>query len=319
MTETIEPAVSVLMGAYNAERTIRAAIESILTQTFADFEFIIVNDGSTDSTSAVLGEYAEFDGRVRVIEQANQGLTRSLIAGASRARGRYIARQDADDVSMPRRLQKQVEVLDAQADSVLVTSWVEDLSPEGVCCAVHKKLQHAVKMPSGASISMVGIAAHGSVMMRRESFEHVGGYRACFYYAQDSDLWLRLSREGRFSVVPEVLYRRVIGMGSISSRYRQAQSRFCELAQESFRATHAGTSDEQMVAAADQVAVECRAQRRQPTSRYEDATSLLLLAAQLRYSEPKLARKYLWRAFCKCPVHPGTLKAMLLSHIPYLR
>ena len=303
------------MGVYNAEGTLRRAVESILTQTFRDFEFIIVNDGSVDGTAQILAEYAKADSRVRVIEQANQGLTRSLVTASEMARGVYLARQDADDVSLPDRLQKQVDVLESDPGCVLVTSWVEDVSPEGVVCNLHKSLTHRVRIDSQTEAELTGIAAHGSVMMRREEFDKAGGYRACFYYAQDSDLWLRLSSRGRFSVVPSVLYRRVIGIGSISSRFRQAQTRFCELAQASYRAVRAGASDAAIVADAEQVAVECRQQRGQPTSRYEIATSLLLLAAQLMKSDRQLARKYLWKAIQASSFHWRSWKALLQSYL----
>ncbi len=307
------------MGVYNAEGTLRRAVDSILTQTFRDFEFIIVNDGSDDGTAQILSEYSKADSRVRVIEQANQGLTRSLVTASEMARGVYLARQDADDVSLPDRLQKQVEVLESEPGCVLVTSWVEDVSPEGVACNLHKALTHKVRMNDGEEAEFTGIAAHGSVMMRRTAFDNAGGYRACFYYAQDSDLWLRLSECGHFAVVPTVLYRRVIGIGSISSRFRQAQTRFCELAQESYRAIRAGQSDRAILAEAEQLAQDCRQQRGQLTSRYELATSLLLLAAQIMKSDPPLARMYLWQAFCACPVHPRVLKALFLFPFRSLR
>ena len=304
------------MGVYNAEDTLRRAVDSILTQTFRDFEFIIVNDGSVDGTSEILGEYAKADSRVRVIDQPNQGLTRSLVMASELARGAYLARQDADDISLPERLQKQVEILESDPGCVLVTSWVEDVSPEGVVCNRHQSLTHRVRINSQDEVEMTGIAAHGSVMMRREEFEKAGGYRPCFYYAQDSDLWLRLSLCGRFLVAPCVLYRRVIGIGSISSRFRQAQSRFCELAQESYRAIRAGASDAVIVADAERMAQECRQQKGQPTSRYEIATSLLLLAAQLMPTDPQLARKYLQKAIQTSPYHWRSWKALFQSCLP---
>ena len=304
------------MGVYNAEDTLRRAVDSILTQTFRDFEFIIVNDGSVDGTSEILAEYSKADSRVRVIDQPNQGLTRSLVMASELARGAYLARQDADDISLPERLQKQVEILESDPGCVLVTSWVEDVSPEGVVCNRHQSLTHRVRINSQDEVEMTGIAAHGSVMMRREEFEKAGGYRPCFYYAQDSDLWLRLSLCGRFLVAPCVLYRRVIGIGSISSRFRQAQSRFCELAQESYRAIRAGASDAVIVADAERMAQECRQQKGQPTSRYEIATSLLLLAAQLMPTDPQLARKYLQKAIQTSPYHWRSWKALFQSCLP---
>ena len=105
------PTVSVVMGVYNAERTLKAAVESILSQSFSDFELIVVNDGSTDKTQEILADFARRDARVRVVTQTNQGLTRSLILGCELASGRYIARQDADDVSMPDRFMQLVQLI----------------------------------------------------------------------------------------------------------------------------------------------------------------------------------------------------------------
>jgi glycosyltransferase involved in cell wall biosynthesis len=306
------------MGVYNAEDTLRRAVDSILTQTFREFEFIIINDGSNDATAQILAEYSKADSRVRVIDQANQGLTRSLVTASEIARGTYLARQDADDISLPERLQMQADVLASDPDCVLVTSWVEDVSPEGVVCNLHQSLTHRVRINAQDEVELTGIAAHGSVMMRRDAFDRAGGYRACFYYAQDSDLWLRLSLLGRFLFVPCVLYRRVIGIGSISSRFRQAQTRFCELAQESYRAIRAGGSDAVIVADAELVAKECRRQEGQPTSSHEVATSLLLLAAQIMKSDRQLARKYLWKAIQTSPFHMRSWKALLWSMRTFL-
>jgi glycosyltransferase involved in cell wall biosynthesis len=315
MSDPSLPTISVVMGVYNAERTVRQAVDSILSQTYKDWELIIVNDGSTDSTGKILAEYADTDARVRVIEQANQGLTRSLITGTALARGQYIARQDADDISLPCRFQRQLETIEPEPDCVLVTSWVEDVSPEGVRCGLHKELHHKLRLLSGNELTLDGIAAHGSVLMRRVTFEKVGGYRSCFYYAQDSDLWLRLSSQGMFLVVPEILYQRIVGIDSISSRFRQAQSRFCELAQSSFRETTAGNSDASCLSEAEELAQECRIKRGQPTSPSEIATSMLLLASQLTKRNPSLARNYLWKAIRTCPTHWRSWKALLIQSL----
>ena len=106
--------ISVIMAVYNGAGTLKESIESVLNQTFRDFEFIIVNDGSTDDTDKIIGVYRKLDARIVVIEHKNQGLTRSLNIALGKAKGEYIARQDADDVSLPQRFQRQVQFLDAQ-------------------------------------------------------------------------------------------------------------------------------------------------------------------------------------------------------------
>src|SRR6266550_5112154 len=110
MTST--PKISVVMPAYNAGAYIDEAISSILKQTFHDFEFIIINDGSSDDTASILKRYEESDGRIRVFHQENQGMIAALNCGCRLARGEYIARMDADDVSYAHRLEKQLEYIE---------------------------------------------------------------------------------------------------------------------------------------------------------------------------------------------------------------
>ncbi len=126
-----EPLVSVVMSVYNGERFLREAIESILSQTFRDFEFIIVNDGSTDGTAGILNSYALSDSRVRVFEQENMGQCASDNRGCSLARGKYIARMDSDDVSMRDRLERQIAFLENHEKVGLLGGAVEIIDDRG--------------------------------------------------------------------------------------------------------------------------------------------------------------------------------------------
>ncbi|MHA1713815.1 MAG: glycosyltransferase, partial [Candidatus Ranarchaeia archaeon] len=123
------PKVSVIMSVYNAEKHVKKAIDSILSQTFRDFEFIIINDGSTDRTSEILKSYA--DPRLIVVNQANRGVTQSLNKAIGMARGQYIARMDADDISLPQRLEMQVEFLEEHPEVGLVGTSVITIDEEG--------------------------------------------------------------------------------------------------------------------------------------------------------------------------------------------
>src|SRR3954468_5693657 len=118
------PTVSVLLAVYNARRYLRQAIDSILAQTFTDFEFIIIDDGSTDDTLAILREYEKRDGRIRLISRPNKGLTTTLNEGLALARGEFLARMDGDDVALPTRFEKQVTYLRDHPECVLVGSRV---------------------------------------------------------------------------------------------------------------------------------------------------------------------------------------------------
>ena len=123
--------VSVVISVYNGADLLRESVDSVLSQEGIHFELIVVNDGSTDSTAAILADYASNDPRVRVLTQANRGLTRALIAGCASARGTYIARLDCGDVCLPGRLAMQAAVLDAHPGCAFVSCWTEFCGPNG--------------------------------------------------------------------------------------------------------------------------------------------------------------------------------------------
>ncbi len=309
------PRVSVVMGVYNAAETIEASLQSLCQQTYKDFEILVVDDGSTDSTPKILAQIAQNDPRLHVIRQANSGLTASLITGCERAQGEFIARQDADDYSLPNRLSEQLKQIERNPEIALVTSWVEDVSDEGHSLEIHRDKELRLALPSGRVIHLPGVPAHGSVMMRRTAFETVGGYRKCFYYAQDSDLWLRLHEAGSFITIPEVLYRRTIASTCISSRFRTAQSSFCRFAQESYFARQVGKSDSEILQKAMALAEECRRTRQKAGSRYDQATTLMLMASQLVKTDRKGAKVLLNKAFRICPWHLRVWKAQCLQYL----
>lgn len=214
------PKVTVLMSVYNGEKYLKEAIDSILAQTFRDFEFLIINDASTDSTKSII--LSCHDPRIRYIEnEANIGLTRSLNKGISLAKGEYIARMDADDVSLPARLEKQVQFLDSREGvGLLGTSWLS-INDVGLLLSVNKACGGAY-----AAHSM----CHGSVMIRKSTLEKAGGYRPCFKYAQDYDLWLRLSEVCEADNLSETLYKLRLHSGSISSLRQAEQNMAASLA-----------------------------------------------------------------------------------------
>lgn len=310
-----KPDVSVVMGVYNAAGTVTAAIESILEQKVGSFEFVIVDDGSTDRTPAILDEFALNDARVRVLRQENRGLTRALIRGCAEAQGEFIARQDADDVSPATRLGDQLSLFAARTECVLVTGWVADITADGHPIQVHKELSHSIEAGSGPSLQMTGIAAHGSVMIRRSAYSGAGGYRECFHYAQDSDLWLRLWELGPFGVVKRVVYRRVVSPMSISFRHRKPQARFCELAQQCFRARLNGESEDAYLQEAEALAQRCRNGTLSPPPRWAQATSYMLMGAHLAQADPANARQYYLRGLRTWPLHLRCWKAFVASYV----
>ncbi|MBF0396019.1 MAG: glycosyltransferase [Desulfobacterales bacterium] len=192
------------MSVYNGERFISYAINSILNQTFKDFEFIIIDDASDDKTTEILRKYCDF--RIKVFRNDKRiGLTRSLNKGLKLAQGEYIARMDADDISLPYRFQKQKEILDKDQKIGLIGSWVMLIDENNQEIKVVKTLifSHMIKW----RLIFQNIIVHSSVMFRREAVNIVGGYDESFFYAQDYDLWSKLSYSWDIAIIPIVLVK----------------------------------------------------------------------------------------------------------------
>lgn len=196
------PAVSVLMPVYNGEKYLSEAIDSILNQTFADFELIIINDGSTDGTLEILRKYTQQNKRIVLHNQTNQGLIAALNKGIKLARGKYIARMDADDISFPERLALQVGFLENHPEIGVLGSGARIMNSSGV---TYDTLQH----PTQHNVLQWCLCffcpiVHPTVIMRRQVVVQVGGYGA-MQHAEDYDLWCRLSCVTRLSNLKDVL------------------------------------------------------------------------------------------------------------------
>lgn len=201
------------MPVYNGGQYLAGAVKSILAQTFSDFEFVIVDDGSNDGSSAVLAHLASQDSRIRLISQANTGLLGALNNGLRACRGEFIARMDADDIALPNRFWLQVNYLREHPDAVAVGSRVLMIDPDGVPIAEHWKLATHDDIDRD---NMAGNCAmcHPSAMFRRSAIESIGGYR--FAYAEDHDLWLRLGEIGRLANLGEILLKYRMHLANLS-------------------------------------------------------------------------------------------------------
>ncbi len=208
------------MSVYNGERFLREAIESILSQTFRDFEFIIVNDGSTDGTAAILDSYATSDPRVRVCHQENRGAAASWNRGCSSAQGKYIARMDADDIAIKDRLSRQIEFLENHHEVGVLGSAVEFIDNTGKTLwnCPYPEEDHDIR----SALLHWCPFAHPAVVMRRETFSSVGGYRNAFADAADYDLWTRIADRYQLANLAEVLVKYRIHPAQVScSKMRQ--------------------------------------------------------------------------------------------------
>lgn len=219
------PAISVLMSVYNAGRYLRPAIESILAQSFADFEFIIIDDGSADASPEVLRDYAMRDPRIRLTVRPNFGLTRTLNEGLASARGEFVARMDCDDVSLPDRFEKQLAFMRADPSLVCVGGCFELIDGKG---RLLTRLRPPADDESIQKLLLRGHTAicHPAAMMRRDAVNQVGGYDPYFKTTQDLDLWLRLGEVGKLGNVPEVVLKFRQHETSVSETKREEQRRF---------------------------------------------------------------------------------------------
>lgn len=205
------PTISVILPVYNGFPYLQLAVESILTQEFQDFEFIVINDGSTDGSESVIKSIN--NSSIRYLQQQNQGLPATLNTAIGLARGEFIARQDQDDISFPLRLQKQAEFLNANPDIGMVGTsaeiWVGDIKTDRLLA--HPEDDASIKF----NLLFDNPFVHSSVMIRRSVFEKVGGYceDKSRQPPEDYELWSRVSREFKVANLPEVLlaYREVPG------------------------------------------------------------------------------------------------------------
>ena len=223
-----DPRVSVVMSVYNGEKYLAGAIRSILAQTFTDFEFIIIDDGSTDGSRAIIQRLE--DPRIRLIAQENWGLAAALNRGIGLARGAYMARMDADDISAPTRLAEQVDFLDAHPEIGMVGSSFHQIDEAGRVTALTPVLTTNEEIQ--CHLLEQNWFCHGSVMVRRECLDEAGGYDETFTSAQDYDLWLRISEAYQVANLSKPLYRWRLSPEGVTVKRKAEQDRCARLARE---------------------------------------------------------------------------------------
>jgi glycosyltransferase involved in cell wall biosynthesis len=218
------PAISVAMSVFNGERFLAPAIESILAQSFADFEFLILNDGSSDGSKAIIDAYSAQDPRIRAIHRENRGLVASLNQLLDEARGTLVARMDCDDISEPNRFAAQHRFMADHPEYGVVGTWSTDMGEDGAPFAIA-----GVDHPTSHSAFLDSIRTsgpmlcHPSVMMRRDLVRSVGGYHAAFKHCEDYDLWLRLASVTQMCSIPERLIRYRHWSNQISTKFAYVQ------------------------------------------------------------------------------------------------
>jgi glycosyltransferase involved in cell wall biosynthesis len=298
------PDVSVVMSVYNGASHLVATMASVLSQEGVKFEFIVVNDGSSDKTGQTLDDYARRNNRVRIIHQENTGLTRALIRGCNVARGEFIARQDAGDISLPGRLKKQATLLRDREDCVFVSCWTDLVGPKGEFLYTARGTGLAsrpinILSPRVKWGVVDGPTHHSSVMFRAKQYALCGGYRPQFYYGQDWDLWYRLACLGTFYMLPESLCVCRLTLGSISGQRKKEQEKFAKLSRNAMLARQKGMSDEFVIEQARQI----RSFMNKKISRHDKAAENYFIGKCLLDNRNKAAIGYLVSAIKEDPLH----------------
>lgn len=199
------PVVTVLMPVYNSERFLGQAIESILNQTFYDFEFLIIDDGSTDNSNKIIKHYASKDPRIKLLENTtNSGIVKSLNTGLQVARGEFIARMDSDDISFPNRLARQLNYLQVHSNIGVLGCAARIIDEDGIP-------HQTIRFPTDPgvinwSLCFMDPIIHPSVMMRKDIIIKHDGYSSDLLHSEDFELWQRLCWNTDLSNLREILF-----------------------------------------------------------------------------------------------------------------
>ena len=228
----MKPIVSVLMSVFNSEEFLEDSINSILNQTFKEFEFLIINDGSTDKSEDIIKKFMKFDKRIRYIKQNNIGLTKSLNKGIKIAEGTLIARQDADDISNYNRLETQIKVFENRhVDLCCSRTWLIEQK--------RKSPRLTYYLPKSLILLIKNPFIHGTFLIKKNSLDELGGYDENFYYSQDYKLICDFFiKKYKIVYLNDVLYRSRLNTNGISFLRREEQKLYANNARNFYRSRY---------------------------------------------------------------------------------
>lgn len=210
--------LSVVMSVFNDAPFVERAVTSILAQSWRNFEFIIINDGSTDGSTDILRRLAASDDRIRLVEQENRGLVASLNRGFAMAGGDLVARMDGDDESLPHRFERQLAFHDKHPDHGVIGAQTINVDKHGRVVSLFDSYPRDFDSFRAAMESDM-LINHPAAIIDRAAFEKVGGYRSLYRHCEDYDLWLRLSEVTRLCSVDDFLHRYRLDPGQVTKRH----------------------------------------------------------------------------------------------------
>ena len=211
------PKVTIVCAYYNREDYVTESVQSLLDQTYENLEIIIINDGSTDKTLERLSAFD--DPRLKIITQDNAGFVPSIRRAVDEATGEYIAVHGSGDISLPMRIEKQIQAMQSDKNIGVVGCYTEDDSKTG---NAKYTLKIRNNLNFNKTLMQYNMFTHGEVMFRKAVYDQVGGYRPFFIYAQDRDLWLRMSEHCDYRIVEETLYRRMRLSDGVSTNLKKS-------------------------------------------------------------------------------------------------
>lgn len=304
------PLVSVIINAYNVEPYLRECLDSVLGQTLDDLEVVFVNDGSTDATGAIAETYARRDARVRVVHnERNLGIPATINRALALSRGEFVAKADADDVSMPTRFEKQVAYLRAHPEVVMVGSswvWIDQegrvLGPQQLRASNRQLAQQMRKRC---------VLVHTGVMVRGELVRRIG-YREFFRSSEDYDLFLRLCDHGEIAVLPEVLVKQRLTPHGVTVRRFREEEQFARYARRFARQRRRRGADDYERVAANPDAVRPVTSERASRSFYHYRYGLF----RLMLRDMAGARRELWRSLKAVPWNATSAFWLVATCVP---
>lgn len=300
------PFYTVLMPAYNAAPFLRQAVDSVLAQTFTDFEFLIVNDGSTDDTGAILESYN--DPRIRIHHQENKGVIGALNAGLLLARGRYIARFDADDVCYPQRLQVQHDYLISHPECVLLGSAADYIDEHGEFIFEWQPAAFESEALATAALHTCPFD-HPTVAYPRQLALDLGGYPQGAIHFEDHLFWMKFFAAGPTANLPEPLIQHRFNPGSVTIDEKWRGPVFKEIKYRAIREGKIETADSEQLRLLLQS---------QDIKKYKDAAYYAMMGKKFLWNnhQPRKARAHLQQAIRVMPGKAEPYALYLLSFLP---
>lgn len=232
------------MSVYNGEDFLVPSLESVLGQSYSDFEFVIVDDGSRDRCPSILDDYSRRDQRIRVIHHQNQGLAASLNLAIQQARNELIVRMDSDDLMLPSRLERQVEFMKNHPSVSVACSFTQLIDRDGRKIGTSRPVVDVERGRRERDPKWFVEIVHPSVIMRRSHFLAVGGYQKDYKFAEDRELWGRFVTAGyRIDVIPETLLLYRLHGNSMSTRDMARNDLICRYIDHNIERRLSGKAD----------------------------------------------------------------------------